>query len=286
MIRLLSSLLLVALASGSDQPSYNPSSRVVNGEDAEPNSWPWQALLQYKASGGWSFTCGGTLIGCCWVMTAAHCVVSGGTYRVVLGEHDRSVTSGHEQTITVEKVFVHPQYDDNDVSKGYDIALLKLSECANKTDEVKPAPLPPPGYILPHGTECYVTGWGRLSTGGQLPSKLQQGLLPVVDYEHCSQRDWWGSTVKETMVCAGGYEVSSCNGDSGGPLNCPGVNCKWEVNGIVSFGSARGCNTEKKPSVFTRVSAYIDWIEEKPLVSARMWCFIEWIEKITGIDFS
>lgn len=49
------------------------------------------------------------------------------------------------------------------------------------------------------------------AAGGQLPNKLQKGLLPVVDYEHCSQRDWWGSTVKETMVCAGGDTVSSCN---------------------------------------------------------------------------
>lgn len=36
----------------------------------------------------------------------------------------------------------------------------------------------------------------------------------------------------------------------------------WEVRGIVSFGSGLGCNTLKKPTVFTRVSAYIDWINE------------------------
>ncbi|XP_040835660.1 chymotrypsin-like elastase family member 3B [Ochotona curzoniae] len=262
MIRLLSSLLLVALASGSDQPSFNPSSRVVNGEDAVPYSKPWQVLLEYKASGGWSFTCGGTLIDRCWVMTAAHCVVSGRTYRVVLGEYDRSVTEGPEQTIIVEKAIVHPQYNNNNVAKGYDIALLKLSKCAELTDEVQLARLPPAGYILPHGTQCCVTGWGRLSTGGQLPNKLQKGLLPVVDYEHCSQRDWWGSTVKETMVCAGGDEVSGCNGDSGGPLNCPGEDGELEVHGVTSFVSGYGCNYPKKPTVFTRVSAYIPWIKE------------------------
>ncbi|XP_040835661.1 proproteinase E-like [Ochotona curzoniae] len=191
-------------------------------------------------------------------MTAAHCISSGRTYRVVLGEYDRSVIEGPEQFITVEKAFVHEDYDGD----GNDIALLKLSECAELTDEVKPARLPPAGYILPHGTECYVSGWGRLTTGGLLPNVLQEGLLPVVDFEHCSQPDWWGSYVDETMVCAGGYEVSGCNGDSGGPLNCPGVNCEWEVNGIASFVSARGCNTEKKPTVFTRVSAYIDWIKK------------------------
>lgn len=34
------------------------------------------------------------------------------------------------------------------------------------------------------------------------------------------------------------------------------------MRGIVSFGSGLGCNTLKKPTVFTRVSAYIDWINE------------------------
>lgn len=51
-------------------------------------------------------------------------------------------------------------------------------------------------------------------------------------------------------------------GDSGGPLNCQAENGSWEVRGIVSFGSGLSCNTLKKPAVYTRVSAYIDWINE------------------------
>lgn len=49
-------------------------------------------------------------------------------------------------------------------------------------------------------------------------------------------------------------------GDSGGPLNCQNSAGAWEVHGIVSFGSGLSCNFHKKPTVFTRVSAYIDWI--------------------------
>lgn len=49
-------------------------------------------------------------------------------------------------------------------------------------------------------------------------------------------------------------------GDSGGPLNCQNSDGSWAVHGIVSFGSSAGCNYPKKPSVFTRVSAYISWI--------------------------
>lgn len=51
-------------------------------------------------------------------------------------------------------------------------------------------------------------------------------------------------------------------GDSGGPLNCQAEDGTWEVHGIASFVSALGCNAAKKPTVFTRVSAFEDWIEE------------------------
>lgn len=51
-------------------------------------------------------------------------------------------------------------------------------------------------------------------------------------------------------------------GDSGGPLNCQAEDGTWEVHGIASFVSALGCNAAKKPTVFTRVSAFEDWIAE------------------------
>lgn len=49
------------------------------------------------------------------------------------------------------------------------------------------------------------------TAGGPLPPVLQQALLPVVDHPHCTQPTWWGTTVKETMVCAGGDIRAGCN---------------------------------------------------------------------------
>uniref|UniRef100_A0A8C6R2A2 Chymotrypsin-like elastase family member 3B n=1 Tax=Nannospalax galili TaxID=1026970 RepID=A0A8C6R2A2_NANGA len=264
MLRLLSPLLFVALASGYGQTSFHPSSRVVNGEDAVPYSWPWQISLQYEKDGKFSHTCGGTLITPDWVLTAGHCISSSRTYQVVLGEYDRGVYEGPEQVIPINPgdLFVHPKWNSNCVSCGNDIALIKLSRSAQLGDTVQPANLPPAGDILPNDAPCYISGWGRLSTGGPLPDKLQQALLPVVDYQHCSRWDWWGFSVKKTMVCAGGDAQSGCNGDSGGPLNCPTENGTWQVHGVTSFVSSLGCNTLKKPTVFTRVSAFNDWIEE------------------------
>lgn len=48
-------------------------------------------------------------------------------------------------------------------------------------------------------------------------------------------------------------------GDSGGPLHCL-VNGQYSVHGVTSFVSSMGCNVSRKPTVFTRVSAYISWM--------------------------
>uniref|UniRef100_A0A8D2PYH5 pancreatic elastase II n=1 Tax=Varanus komodoensis TaxID=61221 RepID=A0A8D2PYH5_VARKO len=244
-------------------PIYPPIvSRVVGGEDARQNSWPWQASLQYLSSGKWRHTCGGTLIATNWVMTAAHCIGSR-TYRVYLGKHNLAKDESGSVAISPEKIIVHPNWNPNRVANGNDIALIKLSQHVPPSNMIGPACLPKPNSLLPNGAACYVTGWGRLITNGPLPDILQQGLLLVVDHATCTQPSWWGSTVKTTMVCAGGDgNISSCNGDSGGPLNCQSSSGKWEVHGVVSFGSSLGCNYPRKPSVFTRVSAFNSWISQ------------------------
>lgn len=50
------------------------------------------------------------------------------------------------------------------------------------------------------------------AANGPIAEELQQGLQPVVDHATCTQSDWWGAMVKDTMVCAGGDGVTSaCN---------------------------------------------------------------------------
>ncbi|XP_053739212.1 chymotrypsin-like elastase family member 3B isoform X1 [Synchiropus splendidus] len=250
-------LMLVTAVSGCGEPSHRPdTSRVVNGVEARPHSWPWQVSLE-------SFypTCGGSLIAANWVLTAAHCITFH-TYRVVLAEHDMSQEEGPEQSIRVEKMILHPQWNDNCPSCGSDIALLKLERSAVISDKVQLACLPKHQEVLAHMQPCYVTGWGRLYTGGPRASRLQQARLPVVEHSVCSRSDWWGSSAKTTMVCAGGESESACHGDSGGPLNCQGRDGRWYVQGVTSFVDGRGCNTLKKPTVFTRVASFIPWITE------------------------
>ncbi|XP_073459872.1 chymotrypsin-like elastase family member 2A [Aquarana catesbeiana] len=266
MISLLGLALLVAGASSCGVSTYSPTlARVVNGEEVVPHSWPWQVSLQYiyYGDGYWYHTCGGTLLNENWVLTAAHCISSYNTYRVMLGKHDFSQWESGQKTISVVKLINHPNWDPNWLSGGHDISLLKLAEPVEFSDTIQPICLPAPGRILEQNTGCYVTGWGNLQTNGPAPNTLQQGRLLVVDYNTCTEPDWWGTLVDTNMVCAGGDGiVSSCMGDSGGPLNCQSAQGAWEVHGVVSFGSSLGCNYYKKPSVFTRVSDFNSWISE------------------------
>ncbi|XP_031520475.1 chymotrypsin-C [Papio anubis] len=256
---------LLACASSCGVPSFPPSlsARVVGGETAQPHSWPWQISLQYLKNNTWWHTCGGTLIASNFVLTAAHCISNNRIYRVALGKHNLEVEDEEGSLIVgVDTIYVHEKWISLLVLN--DIALIKLAEHVELSDTIQVACLPEKDSLLPNDYPCYVTGWGRLWTNGPIADELQQGLQRVVDHATCSRIDWWGFMVTETMVCAGGDGIiSACSGDSGGPLNCQLENGSWEVFGIVSFGSPWGYNTFKKPVVYTRVSAYIDWINEK-----------------------
>ncbi|XP_041062495.1 chymotrypsin-like elastase family member 2A [Carcharodon carcharias] len=256
--------LLVATVHSCGTPTYQPTlSRVVGGVNARPNSWPWQISLQIDKKGNWVHNCGGTLIDQRWVLTAAHCISKKITYRVALGKHVLSANEPGSVFAAVEKTFCHEKFSMLSAASGYDIALVKLAAPVVLDDKIELGCIPAPDTILPNNYSCYITGWGFMKAGGAVSDILQQAFLPVVDHTICSKPDWWGSIVKQSMVCAGSDGiVSGCNGDSGGPLSCQNANSVWEVHGIVSFGSIF-CSQKKKPTVFTRVSAFNDWISKK-----------------------
>ncbi|XP_078584851.1 chymotrypsinogen B-like [Branchiostoma floridae x Branchiostoma japonicum] len=250
---------MVAMANGCGQPMIAPrtagTSRIVGGEDARHNSWPWQVSLQ--TSSGAHF-CGGTLIAPQWVLTAAHCNQDLATVRVVLGEHDLSSASESVQVASIVGALPHPNYNPQTVENN--IMLIKLASPANLGRTVDVACLPRAGSGYPDGMMCWSTGWGFTSENGPIADKLQQADLPLLSDRECSSH--WSDFYKpESMICAGGEgagEDGACRADSGGPLVCE-INGSYHLVGVVNFGHDT-CSTSY-PTVFARVSAFRSWID-------------------------
>ncbi|XP_034040936.1 chymotrypsin A-like [Thalassophryne amazonica] len=253
---ILSCFAFISAAYGCGRPAIPPVitgySRIVNGEEAVPHSWPWQVSLQDYT--GFHF-CGGSLISEYWVVTAAHCNVRT-SHRVILGEHDRSSNSESIQVMKVDKVFKHPKYNSYTINN--DILLIKLASPAQMNMRVSPVCVAEAGDSYPGGMKCVTTGWGLTRyNASNTPPRLQQAALPLLTNENCSR--YWGNKITNLMICAGASGASSCMGDSGGPLVCQKGGA-WTLVGIVSWGSGN-CSTSI-PGVYARVTELRAWMDQ------------------------
>uniref|UniRef100_A0A673JE75 Chymotrypsin-like elastase family member 2A n=1 Tax=Sinocyclocheilus rhinocerous TaxID=307959 RepID=A0A673JE75_9TELE len=208
-------LASVLIPLGCGKPPIEPlNSRVVNGEEARPHSWPWQISLQYQSGSLWYHTCGGSIIAENWVMTAAHCI------RVHVGKHDLSVYEDDSKTISAQKIIVHEKWNSLFVKCPY-------KEFHPRLRHEEPRSKKTLRNLYEPGSKIFSTE--ILHHTSKLFSEILLVFLSV-------------------FIC--NFFVNIPQGDSGGPLNC------------TLFVSGLGCNTVKKPTVFTRVSAFNDWIDK------------------------
>jgi secreted trypsin-like serine protease len=239
--------------------------RIVGGCEANAYSWPWQIGFVEHYFGSYSLICGGSIIDENWIMTAGHCVSGSedkpGKFRIKAGVFDRANNDEDgEEILEIESIHLHPDFDMQTIS--WDISLLKLKKPLNFTGHVRPVCVPASDDgIIVAGDHAWVTGWGTVHEGDSgLPKNLHQVDVPYLNQSVCDTEYGQGAVNDKCMFCAGRTGVDSCQGDSGGPLVTQDTDGSWKQYGIVSWG--RGCAESGYAGVYSRVSAYCDFIKK------------------------
>lgn len=252
--------LFVACACASNIQNFKPSlptGRIIKGEDAVPHSAPYIVSLSSKAERH-SHICGGTIIAKDWIVTAGHCISKPVGMGVIAGLHVRSEVDEKTQSRVVDFGLVHENFAGG--VGPYDIALLHISEPFVYNEWVQPANLPEREEI--HSGVAHLYGWGQVKAFNFAAAKvLQTVTTQLIEYNECEESLGDNSPIRATNICTDSLQkgISACNGDSGGPLVQEQEGVASEIIGIVSWGYIP-CGLGNMPSIYTRVSAYIDWI--------------------------
>ncbi len=248
-----------------------PHVRVVGGSPVAITEMPWIVYLEATVSKSNAWSCGGTIVGARYILTAAHCVVDNGiaipanTLTGVAGRGDLSIDDG--TPFTVARIAVNPQYARQSGKEGgpYDSALIETT-----TDLPGPALALATTADAPYyaaGATARIAGWGLTSNGGTTTDVLMQATLPIVSDQECADSDQVTLSEATKMVCAGlpAGGIDTCQGDSGGPLTVVAgaetpdpADDRILLAGIVSWGYE--CGAANRPGLYTRVATLTGWI--------------------------
>ncbi|XP_001599663.2 trypsin-7 [Nasonia vitripennis] len=248
---MLSFLVIVALVAAATAEPMFPHGRIVGGENAVIETYPYQISLQVYGS----HHCGGSIVAANWVVTAGHCVGSPAAYMTVRA--GSSIRGQGGSVHQVDKVVRHEKYSTNRYGVPLnDVAVLHVKEPFNFDDTRQPINLFELEEEAVPGKKSIITGWGN--TGKGSPVQLQTVTVPIINKELCDTAYKSYGGLPDGQICAAYYGVGgkdACQGDSGGPLAING-----RLAGIVSWGN--GCAKPDYPGVYTEVAAFRQWIDK------------------------
>lgn len=193
--------------------------------------------------------CGATLVASRYAITAGHCVSSFWPndlrdkldYGYIGAYKPWSKNGGKPyEILKIKKIYEHPDHMVGD-DRGSDLAIIEFESPSSAR------PIGMKSFDLEDGDKLKTYGFGQTSEGGATSKEL---LKVKVSYSDC---DSYGSSIDDTMFCAGGDGLGdSCGGDSGGPIIHD-----HKLVGVVSWG--KGCNRKGYPGVYAKLD--MEWIE-------------------------
>jgi len=225
-----------------------PAAAMVGGAPTAPKFA--HAVVMLAGQQGF---CSGAAIAPDLVLTAAHCVLPGTDYRlVVLG------SNGQPSLTPIESIARHPQFEAQAAQRHRataDVALLKFANAISNA----PVPLGPAGLKVAVGDAFLVAGYGLATPGnGRSGGTVRTATLIATGQPGTLQVRLMDPATRNERAGLG-----ACVGDSGGPvfMNAGGA---LAVIGVVSWSTGpknvAGCGGLTGVTPLTR---YRPWLIEQ-----------------------
>jgi hypothetical protein len=205
--------------------------------------------------------CSGVAIAGDLVLTAAHCVLPGSDYRLVIPG-----TNGQPSLKPIATIARHPQFDAEAVRRHRttaDVALLKFADAISSA----PVPLGPPAVKVAAGDPFLVAGYGLATPGdGRSGGTVRTATLVATGHPGTLQIRLMDPATRNERAGLG-----ACVGDSGGPvfMNADGT---LAVIGVVSWSTgprnAAGCGGLTGVTPLARYRAWL--IEQAARMGSRL----------------
>lgn len=135
------------------------SGRIINGEPAAVNQFPWHATIQTIPA---NTICGGSLISSTFVLTSANCVRLATSVTIGLG----SITIGAPTvSLTSNIIRMHPQFNPQNINN--DVALIQLPLQVGPTISIQIIQLARRVHVGQEliNTVGTITGFGSVTVG-------------------------------------------------------------------------------------------------------------------------
>lgn len=258
-------LLWPILCRGVDVQPY-----IVNGSTANIANYPSFASLFYRTDSVYSINsfCGATVINANYILTAAHCIYGSPNtmlYTVIAPQLDDENDFLNSEQVRAQAFYYPNNYVDTESALwANDIAIIKTESALNVADYSRFLNTTY-NNTYPQSGQFIAIGHGFIEGNQQGGTELLETELNLVGYATC--RAYFGQAVTRAQLCfsgevSGGYQNSTCSGDSGGPVYWfDGAD--YHQVGLASFGtSVCGEQNATVTSVFTELYDYQDWINQ------------------------
>ena len=214
--------------------------------------------------------CTGAIIAPTWVLTAAHCVVTGDGSAIrpdEIGDLSRGWPDDDWERVPVKRVIPHPYYYWQGDGFRNDVALVETARAFASSELVPVEVLSLEDEVLhaANGTAALMIGYGEDEHGQRDPDGLFRVVsAPLHHVDSCRTEhsfvDAREEIVHQGTVCAGDRDHGIRGGDSGGPLL---VRTEDGTYGLIGIASNSGHDRSGYPvvAVYTRVAAVKDWID-------------------------